>query len=238
MEDKNCRSGMLKLDDRLMSAANFVRRGVAVADIGTDHAYIPVYLLQNEIASFAIACDINKGPLERAKLNAEKYGVGHKMRFTLADGLNGVEPERDSVTDIIICGMGGELVARIINESEYTRKNGVHLILQPMSAADDLRSFLDKSGFAVIDEVLSTAAGKTYCCLLVEYDGVKRTSTPAELLLGRKTIEKREPLFEKYAGEILARLDTKINGMKKGGLSAVAEEECRREIMDILEGKQ
>lgn len=234
MEEKNT----VKLDDRLSSAASFVREGAVVADIGTDHAYIPVYLLENGIAKFAIASDVNKGPLERAVENARKYGVADRMRFTLADGLNGVEPERDSVTDIVICGMGGELIARIVDESEYTRKSGVRLILQPMTAADDLRKYLDENGFAVIDEKLSTAAGKTYCCMLAEYDGVKRTSTAAELLLGKIAIKKRELLFEKYAGEILARLDTKIKGMKKGGLPTDEEEKCRHEIAEILEEKR
>lgn len=235
MEEKHHMA--LKLDDRLSSAAAFVRQGAVVADIGTDHAYIPVYLLENGIAKFAIASDVNKGPLERAVANAEKYGVDDKMRFTLADGLNGVEPERDNVSDIVICGMGGELIARIIDESEYTRRDGVHLILQPMTAADDLRKYLDENGFAVLDEKLSTAAGKTYCCMLVEYDGVKRTSTPAQLLLGKVAIQKREPIFEKYAGEVLARLDTRIKGLKLGGLSTDDEEKCREEIANILEVK-
>lgn len=225
----------IKLDDRLSSAASFVREGAVVADIGTDHAYIPVYLIENGIAEFAVASDVNKGPLERAVANARKYGVDDKIRFALADGLNGVEPERDNVTDIVICGMGGELIARIIDESQYTRRAGVHLILQPMSAADDLRKYLDENGFAVLDEKLSTAAGKTYCCILAEFDGIKRTSTAAQLLLGKIAIQKREPLFEKYAGEILARLETKIRGMKKGGLSTDEEEKCRAELAKIME---
>ena len=79
---------VIKLDPRLSCAAEMVRRDSVVADIGTDHAYIPVYLLTNGISRFAIASDINKGPLGRARLSADKYGVSDKMRFTLADGLH------------------------------------------------------------------------------------------------------------------------------------------------------
>lgn len=233
-EEKN----MLRLDDRLASAASFVRQGAVVADIGTDHAYLPVYLLQNGTVQKAIASDINQGPLERAKASAERYHITENIAFCRSDGLAGIDLEGESVTDIVICGMGGELIARIINDAAYTRKQGVRLILQPMTAADDLRAYLDENGFCVLDEKLSAAAGKTYCCLLAAYDGVKRKSSPAELLLGRRTIEKREPLFAQYAGEILHRLDKRIGGLTKGGLDATDEEACRCEIRKILEGKR
>lgn len=223
------------LDPRLACAASMVRQGAVIADIGTDHAYIPVYLTLAGISPYAIAADINKGPLERARTNAEKYDAADRIRFALADGLRGIEPEKDNVRDIVICGMGGELIARIVGESEYTKKPGVRLILQPMTAADDLRAFLDEAGYAVIDEKLSAAAGKIYCCIAAEYDGICRTSTPAELLLGKKNIENREPLFREYAAGILKKLNTRINGLKTGGHDCSAEEECRAEIEKITE---
>ena len=161
----------IKLDARLMTAAGMVRRGAVVADIGTDHAYLPVYLIQNGTARFAVASDINKGPLERAKQSAAKYGVADKMRFALADGLSGVQPERDGVTDIVICGMGGELIARIIGDSDYTRLADVRLILQPMSSVYELREYMAGAGFEILDERLSRAAGKIYTCILARYDG-------------------------------------------------------------------
>ncbi|MBQ4354745.1 MAG: Nif3-like dinuclear metal center hexameric protein [Clostridia bacterium] len=229
-------SNHLHLDDRLLSAASFVRQGAVAADIGTDHAYLPVYLLQNKIARSAIASDINTGPLERAKASAERYGIRENITFCRSDGLQDIDLVSAGVTDIVICGMGGELIARILDASPYVRNADIHLILQPMTAADDLRAYLDQNGFAVLDEKLSAAAGKNYCCLLAVYDGVKRQSTPAELLLGKRTIEKREPLFEAYADEILHRLEKRINGLKKGALDASAEEACMREIRKILGG--
>lgn len=230
-EEKN----ILHLDDRLASAASFVRPGAVVADIGTDHAYLPVYLLQNGIAAKAIASDINPGPLARAKASAERYSLTENISFCLSDGLAGIDLEKEGVTDIVLCGMGGELIARILDASDYTRKPGVRLILQPMTAADDLRKFLDANGFCVLDEKLSTVAGKTYCCIAATYDGIQRSSTPAQLLLGKCTVQKREPLFPQYAEEILHRLEKRINGLTKGGLDAYDEIECYNEIKKILE---
>ena len=233
----NNTDNIIRLDDRLGAAASFVRENSVAADIGTDHAYLPIYLLQSGISKHAVASDINRGPLERAKADAARYDMGDNLSFCLSDGLRNVDLDGLGVTDIIICGMGGELIARIIDESEYARKPGVRLILQPMTAADDLRGYLDDAGFAVIDEKLASAAGKIYCCICAEYDGEKRTSSPAELLLGRKNIEKREALFLDYAAGILKKLNTKINGMKTGGLDCSAEEACRTEILKITEDR-
>lgn len=231
----NNKENIVRLDSRLAAAASFVRQGASAADIGTDHAYLPIYLIQSGIAKSAVAADINRGPLERAKADAARYSMGNQLSFCLSDGLRGIDLEGLGITDIIICGMGGELIARIVGESEYTKNPAVRLILQPMTAADDLRAFLDNAGYNIIDEKISSAAGKTYCCICAEYDGVKRTSTPAELLLGKKNIEKREPLFEKYAAGILKKLDTRINGLKTGGHDCSADEECRADIKRIME---
>ena len=227
----------IKLDARLMTAAGMVRRGAVVADIGTDHAYLPVYLIQNGTARFAVASDINKGPLERAKQSAAKYGVADKMRFALADGLSGVQPERDGVTDIVICGMGGELIARIIGDSDYTRREEVRLILQPMSSVYELREYMAGAGFEILDEKLSRAAGKIYTCILARYDGKERKLSPIELLLGEKNIEKREKLFDDYAMRHKVSLEKRIAGLRMGNLAADFEYELANEIDKLLEDR-
>jgi len=228
-------NNVINLDPRLLSVAEMVRQGAVVADIGTDHAYIPVYLLQKGRTKFVIASDINKGPLERARHSAEKYGVTDNIRFALSDGLAGVEPEADGVTDIAICGMGGELIARIIDESEYTRRQGVRLILQPMSSAYELREYLAGAGFRVLEEKLSRAAGKIYTCILAEYDGEKRSFSDVELLLGKANIEKRERLFDDFAMRHKVQLEKKIAGMSLGGLDCTFERKLTDDIDKILE---
>ena len=206
----------VRLDPRLEAAASFVRRGSVLADVGTDHAYLPVHLLTEGIARFALAADVNRGPLGRA------------------DGLVGAEPERDGVTDIAVCGMGGELIARIVGASDYTKKPGVRLILQPMSSPAELRTFLAENGYRILDERLAESAGKIYACLLAEYDGEARAFTPAELLLGRANIEKMEPLFPAFARVWLNRLSVEIEGRRRGDLDTREAEALRDEIGRIL----
>ncbi|MGN1346844.1 MAG: tRNA (adenine(22)-N(1))-methyltransferase [Eubacteriales bacterium] len=212
------------LDERLMCAASFVRTDAVVCDVGTDHAYLPVYLLQHGMVRYAVATDVNEGPLERARKSAEKYGVTDRIRFVRADGLDGVHPEADGVNDIVLCGMGGELIARIIDRSEYVRRPEVHLILQPMTCAPELRKYLWDNGFLIRAEQLCEAAGKIYTCLHVSCDGEKRSYTPAELLLGRYLLRHRGPLFDKYAETAVRRLHTQLAGMKKGGLDTTCVE--------------
>lgn len=225
------------LDGRLGRAADFVREGAVVADIGTDHAYLPIYLLLQGKIKFAVASDINRGPLDSAKRNAAKYGLTSKMRFTLANGLDGLPLEDDGVSDIVICGMGGELIAQIIGASEYTKKAGVRLILQPMSYPERLREYLAKSGYRIVDEGLCEAAGKLYTCILAEYDGVAREFSVSEYLLGECNIRNAEPLFVRYAEGIAAKLREKIRGMETGGLDTAELRECLSQINKLIGGQ-
>ena len=103
---------MREIDDRLRTAAEFVRKGVTAADIGTDHAYLPAYLIMNDIASRVIACDLRSGPLENAKGNISKNGFDQQIKTVLSERIEKISP--DEADDIVIAGMGGELIIRII----------------------------------------------------------------------------------------------------------------------------
>ena len=217
MSNGNNRS--VKLDARLSSAAEFVH-GKSVADIGTDHALLPISLLITGKCTSAIASDINEGPLCRAKINAERYGLADKMVFCLADGLDGLPLDERSVSDIVICGMGGELIASIIAASDYPKKSGVRLIMQPMTHSADLRRYLAESGFRILDESLSEDDGRIYECIAAEYDGEKRTVTDAEAELGKANIERsvNDPLVVRHLISSYITVMRQIDGMKKGGL--------------------
>ena len=224
---------MPALDPRLACAASMVRQGAVIADIGTDHAYIPVYLTLAGISPYAIAADINKGPLDRARANAEKYGAEGKIRFALADGLRGIAPEKENVRDIVICGMGGELIARIVTESEYTKNPDIHLILQPMTCPDDMRASLTAAGYAILDEKLCESAGRIYTCVLAAYTGERQALTPAEMLMGPFNMKKREPLFDRYLEREINRLSIRIAGMERGGQEHTAELNLLRELEEL-----
>ncbi len=124
-----------------------VRPGCALADVGTDHAYLPVWLAFHGLISGAVATDLRPGPLNRARENILRYGGSDRVAARLADGLSGVSPEE--ADDVVIAGMGGKMIARIISEAEWLKNGEKHLILQPMTSVEDLRTFLAEEGFAV-----------------------------------------------------------------------------------------
>lgn len=225
------------LDDRLRTAASYVRQGGVVCDIGTDHAYIPIWLLCKGVCAHAVASDINKGPLMRARQHADEYGVAGKIAFYLSDGLDTVEPEKNGVTDICICGMGGELTASILERGKYTKNPEVQMILQPMSSAYELRAYCNTNGYTIADEKLCKANGKIYSCMSVYYTNEKTAYSEAELLLGKWNIENRDVLFAEYMEGHLAALDKKIRGRTAGGLDISYETKLHAELTDVLNGK-
>ena len=154
---------------RLLSVAEEVRQDAIVADIGTDHAYLPIFLLKSGKARFAYLTDINEGPLERARQNAEAAGVSDRTECILTDGIAALSEL--PITDFCICGMGGELIADIISKAPFVRKCGIRLILQPMSREGALRKFLLSEGFQIEREIYSLDAGKYYVAFSAIYTG-------------------------------------------------------------------
>ncbi len=172
------------LNARLLSAAELTRQGAVLADIGTDHAYLPLYLLSAGRISFAYATDVNKGPLASARANSEECGLTEKMSFILTDGAT--ELSGKGITDYSICGMGGELIADIIDRAPHLRAEGINLILQPMSRQEKLREYLASHGFEIKCESYSFDAGKYYVCLLATYTGKCREISTLESHIGPK----------------------------------------------------
>jgi len=210
-----------ELKPRMAAAASFARPGKRFADIGTDHAYLPVYLCENGIAPSGIASDINKGPLDRARQNISDAGLCDRIALNLADGMKGttyIEPE-----DIYILGMGGELIARILSECDYVKKTTVRLILQPMTHQKDLRAWLLSSGFNIIDEKLVKEDGRIYQVICAEFDGVVREWSEIELLVGQHIIEKSEKLLCEYASNQAEIYSRAASGIEKSGKNAEYE---------------
>ena len=124
------------LDARLHAAAQMIRPQSRVVDVGTDHAYLPVWLVKREICREATGVDINEKPLQKARRTVEKYRVEDRVHLVLSDGLKGVAP--DGFDDIVIAGMGGESIADIIENAEWLKNPQKRLILQPMTNAHRL----------------------------------------------------------------------------------------------------
>ena len=183
------------LNARLLCAAGFVRRGAALCDVGCDHAYLPIFLCKAGIVSRAMACDINEGPCERARENIRQNGCSGMIEVVRADGLSCAEDF--APTDVVICGMGGELIAKIIFASVITRKKGVRLILQPMTKAPALRLALVSHGFEIVDEALAEE-DRIYQIIVAEYTGKSSSLSETEALVGPVVLRKQPELFGKF----------------------------------------
>ena len=194
----------IKLTPRLMTAVPYIRGGRLVADIGTDHAYLPIYLCEqrrltpvtakNGETLCAIAADINKGPVERADQHIAEARLTKYIKTLQTDGLTGLDAFDPA--DIIIFGMGGELIASILAAAPWAGGAGKRLILQPMTHAEKLREYLLSAGFAIIGETLSREGDRIYQTICAEPapEGyVPPTLSPAELAVGQKQFRVTDP---------------------------------------------
>ena len=226
---------MLKISKRLCTGASRVRNGAVVADIGTDHAYLPIYLIKEDIAKRAVASDINVGPLNTAKENIHKYGLANKIETHLGNGLEGIE--KYEPTDVLICGMGGELIASIIEKADFVKKKGIRLILQPMTMVRELREYLS-NGFSTIAENIVFEDNKLYQIICVEYDGKLHNMTSAELELGALNIKQRGESFEKLLFSTIAKKRKKLDGQRLGGQDTTVVENELNELLRLLEKEE
>lgn len=178
------------LSARLRSAVPYLKRGGAVIDVGTDHAYLPIYLVGEGISSRALACDINRGPIESAARNIAAAGLARRIDTLCTDGLHGAE--QFAPDDIMIFGMGGELIIRILSEAPWVKDAGIGLVLQPMTRAHLLRRWLLENGFAIVGETI-THEDRYYQTIAARFSGKSEEYTEEELLLGRLNIQNNAP---------------------------------------------
>ncbi len=174
---------MKELGIRLGAVAALVRKGRRVADIGTDHALLPVWLVHNGHCPSAVASDIGEGPAAAARRTVAGAGLEKAVAVRVGDGLQPVLP--DEVDDIVIAGMGGETIAEILADAPWVADTRFHLVLQPMSKPERLRVFLAENGFVTLEETVVAEGERLYTVMAVCYTGERRTLSYAEALLGR-----------------------------------------------------
>lgn len=172
---------MIELSKRLSLIAHFVNEGSSVCDVGTDHGYLPAFLYLAQKCKSVIATDINQKPLDSARVNLERLGADG-VRLILCDGLEKVT--RADADTIIIAGMGGEVISRIIDRACFLRDKTVSLILQPTTAAKELRLYLAENGFAVERETALSENGKIYSVMKARFCGAPYTISDVRAVIG------------------------------------------------------
>ena len=228
---------MLNLSERMLMAAKMVRRGNAVADIGTDHAYLPAYLILNGISPKALACDVRKGPLENARKTVEHYGIEDKITLRLSDGFDEIEPFE--AQDFIMCGMGGTLMEQLVSRAYWLKDKSKRIIVQPQSHAEDIRRFFVENGFEILFEDACSDGGKLYCAIAAEYTGEIEQRPVSYIYTGRlPECGKKEARL--YLENMLARLRKKLEAERVHGSAEYAAylEKVTLETEEIINGMQ
>ncbi len=196
------------LTKRLQACAAWVTTGGIACDVGTDHAYLAADLLKRHVCRHVIASDIGEGPLQAARRTLEQQHLLEQATLQLSDGLQQVDGT--GVTDVIIAGMGGETMIHILEPCAWV-KQGVNLILQPMTKISLLRTWLAENGYAILQEKIVKESHFFYTVMQVRYDGQKRQLLPWETEIGRQDweddvvqqyLQRKQAQFQKMAAQM------------------------------------
>ncbi len=209
-------------DKRISAMINFISPGSRIADIGTDHAYLPIESVKTGRASFVIATDKNSGPVTFAKKNITAAGLEEKIEVRLGDGLKILRP--GEVDTICIGGMGGKLICDILNDAPEVFQSAEKIILQPMNAPDKVEKFLTDNNFFVADIDLAESGG-------IIYEIFFATTNPD--LIRRPTKKDLSPLAKKYSEEKIKKLRKVYDEMSKSPEASSSEKFFQ--IQKILE---
>ena len=234
----------IELSKRLKLVASFVEPGALVADVGTDHGYVPIWLVQEGVAAGGIAMDVNQGPLERAKAHIAACGLSGRIQVRLGDGLSALSGEEADT--VIIAGMGGPLIVRILTEGLETARRMKRLILSPQSEIWSVRAFLERNGFVIEDDAMTEEDGKYYTVICARSaggyigDGTFCVSERKRLewKYGKCLLERKDPVLKVFLEEerqkyrkVLDRLDNARDENDSGSLGRQAR---KKEVEDEI----
>ena len=219
-----------KLSKRLKVCADMVSKGCRIADICTDHAYLPLFLATNKLISKAIASDINQGPLKIAKRNIYQNGLENVIETRLSEGLKNID--ENEVDEIIIAGMGGNLISEILDKCKYKNRFNKKFILQPMTCEYDLRLYLCNNGYFIEDERAIFCKNKVYTVMMARYINHKLIFSETYYYIGR--------ILKNYNEDARLYIEKQIRDLKnkkKGSqyLLDVASEKKYNSLIRILE---
>ena len=187
-----------------------VQPGSRVADIGTDHGYLGIYLLQSGAARHVIACDLRKDPLENARRNAKLFGVDGEMELRLSDGLEIILP--DEVDTVVMAGMGGDLIQKILSQCPWRKREGLQFILQPQSAGNVLRRWLCEDGFEIQREEPVQDGHFLYTVMDIR-QGEPAPLTPGTEYASPALLASGSPLVGNYLARVENALQETVRGL-------------------------
>ncbi len=230
----------IQISRRLQSVAAFVQEGKRLADVGCDHGYIPIYLLQKKKIEKAIAMDINQGPLMRAKEHIQEWGLENYIDTRLSDGVKALKP--NEVQSVVIAGMGGPLMEKILTEGNEVLQTVTELVLQPQSEIGHFRRFLIENGYEITHEEMILEDGKYYPIMRAVH-GKAKEQTEAEYLYGKNLLQNRNPVLKEFldreqvkAEELLEKLKNSQTPSAKARISELEKEwKDRKEALTYYE---
>lgn len=201
----------LPISKRLLCCASMVPPGARVADIGTDHGYLGIHLLQAGISPHVIACDLRKGPLENAQRNARQFGAQDAMEFRLSDGLEKIAPEE--IDCAVLAGMGGDLIVRILSACSWRAREGLTLVLQPQSAGNVLRRWLCSEGLELLREEPVQDGSFLYTVMALRAGSPGAADARAGIRLARALTKRGNPLVGAYLARVETALIATVEGL-------------------------
>ncbi|HFL3256533.1 TPA: tRNA (adenine(22)-N(1))-methyltransferase TrmK [Clostridioides difficile] len=219
----------MKLADRLLKIASLVSDGKKIADIGTDHGYIPVYLLKEGKVPFAVLADVNKGPLDNAHKEVIQNNLLDKVDLRLGSGIEILEI--GEVEEVIIAGMGGILISELLEAKKEVAHNVEKLILQPMQAQEELRYYLLNNGYEILEEVLVREDFRIYEIIVAKYTG-KNTIIEDEIYyeVGIKLLENKDSLFNDFIEKKIKTYSSIVNKLEGKNGEAIDKKRKESEV--------
>ena len=223
---------MVQISARLKAIADMVPEGLSVADIGCDHGFVSMYLVENRHSPKAIAMDINEGPLIRAREHIEEYGFENNIETRLSDGADMLKVHETDAA--VIAGMGGRLIIKILDKSPEVFKAMNCIVLSPHSDIDKVRAYLSDNSFVIDDENMVFDEGKYYTIIRCSYNaGENIRLNETELSFGPKLIDKKHAVLRAYL-EAEDRKMVEISDRITGQLEAVNNDGQRKALSDRL----
>ncbi|MCR5718955.1 MAG: class I SAM-dependent methyltransferase [Lachnospiraceae bacterium] len=223
----------IPISDRIKTLTLMVTKGNSVCDVGCDHGFTSIYLVKNNISPFAIASDVRPGPLSAAAQNIERYGLRDKIQTLLSDGLKGIDKPLDT---LIIAGMGGPLMEKILSFEPEKSKGFKELILQPQSDITGFRRFLISAGYSFIDEKAVFEDGKYYFAMKVVPEEFKGEYSEAQYEFGPVLLKNKDGVLKDYIGKRIKTVSAIEENISSKGNTVSRErfEEIQKEKAFLL----